>query len=90
MSLFEILQFHLAKEIAQAQQQHAEYWAYMRSMDLALKKSLQKNFTKPMPKFSIFAATLLPFTSATKEPTQVAAKAPTQLVVATPIQTAAK
>ncbi|XP_016730765.1 uncharacterized protein [Gossypium hirsutum] len=61
-----------------AQQQQAEFWAYVRSRDLALRESLQKNFTKLMQEFPLFLATLLPFAGVAKEPTQAATEAPTQ------------
>ncbi|KAK5842650.1 hypothetical protein PVK06_005030 [Gossypium arboreum] len=61
-----------------AQQQQDQYWAYVRSRDLALKRSLQKNFTKLMPEFPIFPATLLPFSDAVDEPTQTTIEEPTQ------------
>ncbi|KAH1114378.1 hypothetical protein J1N35_007756, partial [Gossypium stocksii] len=64
-----------------------EYWAYVRSRDLTLRKSLQNNFTKLMPESPIFLATLLSFADATKEPTQATTKAPTQPAIEAPTQT---
>ncbi|KAK5825144.1 hypothetical protein PVK06_019948 [Gossypium arboreum] len=65
----------------------AEYLDYVRSRDLALRKSLYKNFTKPRPEFPLFPATLLPFIGAAKEPTQAIVEAPTQPAVVAPTQT---
>ena len=36
------------------EQQHHTYWEYSKKKDVAIKKALQKNFTKPMPPFPDF------------------------------------
>ncbi|KAH1057048.1 hypothetical protein J1N35_035113 [Gossypium stocksii] len=47
-------------------------------MDLALRRSLQKNFTKLIPDVSVFPATLFPFFDVVKEHTQTVVEEPTQ------------
>ncbi|KAK5845421.1 hypothetical protein PVK06_001605 [Gossypium arboreum] len=50
--------------MTKAQEQQALYWSYVKDQDIALKRSLEKNFTKPMPKFPDFPKDLLPFLEA--------------------------
>ncbi|KAH1097514.1 hypothetical protein J1N35_014435 [Gossypium stocksii] len=47
-------QLMLANDLSRAQEEMAIFWGYVRQRDKAIKKALQKNFTKPMPTFPIF------------------------------------
>ncbi|KAH1129789.1 hypothetical protein J1N35_001167, partial [Gossypium stocksii] len=42
----------------------ALYWSYVKDSDITPKRSLQKNFTKPMPEFLNFPKALLPLSEA--------------------------
>ncbi|KAK5839607.1 hypothetical protein PVK06_008418 [Gossypium arboreum] len=72
--------------LTRAQLQQAQYWAYVRSRDLAPRRSLQKKFIK-QTNFPIFPTTLLPLSDVTEEPTQTATKEPTQPTVGDPKRT---
>ena len=55
MSLQEIQQFQTMELLQQMhKQQQQQYWEYAQQRDLALKKSLQNNFTKPIFPFPEF------------------------------------
>ena len=54
MSLQEIQQFQTMELLQQMHKQQQQYWEYAQQRDLALKKSLQKNFTKPIFPFPEF------------------------------------
>lgn len=58
MSLQEVQQFQTMEMLQQMYQQHQQYWAYAKQRDTALKKSLQKNFTKPVFQFPSFPETV--------------------------------
>ncbi|PON31553.1 hypothetical protein PanWU01x14_369030 [Parasponia andersonii] len=45
--------------LQQIHQQQQQFWAYAKERDNALKKSLQKNFTKPIPSFPAFPEEIL-------------------------------
>ncbi|KAH1039865.1 hypothetical protein J1N35_041608 [Gossypium stocksii] len=49
----------MAIDLNKVQQEMVIFWGYVRRMDKAIKKSLQKNFTHPMPTFPIFPKELL-------------------------------
>ncbi|GMN73106.1 hypothetical protein TIFTF001_053638 [Ficus carica] len=48
MSLAEVQQYQTMEMLQQMHSQHQQYWNYAKRRDVALKKSLQKNFTKPI------------------------------------------
>ncbi|GMN64846.1 hypothetical protein TIFTF001_033913 [Ficus carica] len=54
MSLAEVQQYQTMEMLQQMHSQQQQYWNYAKRWDLALKKSLQKNFTKPIFPFPEF------------------------------------
>ncbi|GMN58500.1 hypothetical protein TIFTF001_027608 [Ficus carica] len=54
MSLAEVHQYQTMEMLQQMHSQQQQYWEYAKQRDLALKKSLQKNFTKPIFPFPEF------------------------------------
>jgi len=64
ISLCEIQQYQITKEMTKDQEQQALYWYFVKDRDIALKRSLQKNFTKLMTKFPNFPKDLLPLPEA--------------------------
>lgn len=54
MSLAEVQQYQTIEMLQQMNAQQQQFWTYAKQRDTALKKSLQKNFTKhvlPFPEF---------------------------------------
>ncbi|MBA0637808.1 hypothetical protein Godav_028962 [Gossypium davidsonii] len=46
--------------MTKTQEHQTLYWSYSKDRDIGIKRSLQKNFTKPMPEFPDFPKDLLP------------------------------
>ena len=59
MSLFEVQQYEMFEMLQKQQEQLHQFWVYSRDRDRALKKSLQRNFSKPMATFPIFPEALI-------------------------------
>ncbi|KAK5845847.1 hypothetical protein PVK06_002081 [Gossypium arboreum] len=57
--------------MTKAHEQQACYWSYVKDRYLALKWSLQKNITKPMPELLDFPKVLLPFSKVEEEPVEI-------------------
>ena len=55
MSLAEVQQYQTMELLQQMHSQQQQFWEYAKQRDLALKKSLQKNFTKPIFPFPEFS-----------------------------------
>ena len=54
MSLAEVQQYQTMELLQQMHSQLQQFWEYAKQRDLALKKSLQKNFTRPIFPFPEF------------------------------------
>ncbi|PON42277.1 hypothetical protein PanWU01x14_283290 [Parasponia andersonii] len=55
----EVQQYQMMTLLQQIHQQQQQFWAYAKERDNASKKSLQKNFTKPIPSFPAFLEEIL-------------------------------
>ncbi|XP_016735604.1 uncharacterized protein [Gossypium hirsutum] len=52
-------QVRIATNLNREQEEMSLFWGYVRKRDAAIKKSLQKNFTRPLPMFPNFPKELL-------------------------------
>ncbi|KAH1129179.1 hypothetical protein J1N35_000557 [Gossypium stocksii] len=61
-------------ELEQSNERQARYWSYVKDRDLALKRSPQKIFLRPMPEFPTFPVTLLSSNECREKPVPSIAK----------------
>ena len=71
MSLAVVQHYHTMEMLQQMHSQQQQFWEYAKQRDLAVKKSMQKNFTKPIFPFSEFPDGVLEAINAEDAATEV-------------------